>query len=64
MSLVSVKRIYEPKLLTIPGVEGVGADLDEGYLVVYVSESLVCEKLPKTIEGYPVRCIPVGVVRV
>ncbi len=64
MSLVSVKRLYEPRLLTIPGVVGVGADLDEGYLVVYVSNRSVCDRLPKSIEGYPVKCEPIGGVRI
>ena len=64
MSLVSVKKLYEPRLLMIPGVVGVGADLDEGYLVVYVSDKSVCNKLPKTIEGYPVKCERIGGVRI
>ena len=62
--LLDVKEKHESELLAIPGVAGVGADLKTKTIVVYVETADVCARLPKTLEGYPVRCEVVGKIGV
>jgi len=60
MSVTDVKAKYEPDLLSISGVVGVAADINTNEIVVYVESVAVCERIPKRIEGYPVRCEVTG----
>jgi len=66
VTVTDVKAKYELDLLKIPGVYGVAADLQTNEIVVYVESVEVCERIPKRIEGYPVRCEvtgPIGALR-
>lgn len=62
MSVVDVKKKYESDLLSIPGVVGVAADIHTNEIVVYVESVNVCERIPKRIEGYSVRCEVTGLI--
>jgi len=64
MGILDVKEKHETELLAIPGVVGVSVDLKVRAIVVYVETADVCAKLPKTLEGYPVRCEVVGKIGV
>jgi hypothetical protein len=66
--ILAVKRRYARQLLSQPGV--VGLDVGEGEggrpaLVVHLEtdDPAVRERLPKQIEGYPVRCVQSGPFR-
>ena len=66
MPVEDVKARHEASLMSISGVVGVAADLRTNEIVVYVESVEVCERIPKRIEGYPVRCEvtgPIGVLR-
>lgn len=58
--ITDVKKKYEGSLLMIEGVVGVGADLSEDVIVVYVEDDEVCDLVPKELDGYKVRCVVVG----
>ena len=66
MSLVEVKARHESRLLSIPGVLGVAADVARNVIVVYVESEEVAARVPSEIEGFPVevrvvgRVIPLG----
>ena len=63
MPVEDVKARHEASLTRIPGVLGVAADLRTNEIVVYVESAEVCERIPKRIEGYPVRCEVTGPIR-
>ncbi len=60
MDIVSAKRILEKRLFRVEGVVGVGANVDRGFIVVYVEDLSVCSDMPKEFEGYEVKCVEVG----
>lgn len=58
-----MKMRYEASLLAIPGVVGVAADLRDNAIIAYVESVADCERVPRRIEGFPVRCEVVGRIR-
>jgi len=60
MSILDVKERNELRLLGIPGVGAVGADLEKNEIIVYVEDESVCARVPSVIEGVRVRCMVVG----
>jgi len=64
MAILEVKERHESRLLAIPGVVGVGVNLETRTIVVYVETADVCARLPRSLDGYPVRCEVVGKIRV
>jgi len=63
MRVQEVKARHEASLLRIAGVVGVAADITTNEIVVYVESAEVCARLPRRIEGYPVRCEVIGPIR-
>lgn len=61
--VIEVKRVYEYSLLEIPGVVGVAADIRTNEVVVFTETREDCLKLPRIIEGYRVRCKPIGIIK-
>ncbi|HEB94369.1 MAG TPA: hypothetical protein ENI94_13100 [Gammaproteobacteria bacterium] len=67
-SIFDVKSRYEPRLLSLPGVisVGIGRAFDGRTVIVIGVEdkaSVEDPKLPKQLEGYPVRVDVIGPVR-
>ncbi len=53
-----VKRVHEAELFVIDGVEGVGIGEDEDgneFIRVYVRDKETAAKVPKLLEGFPVK---------
>ena len=53
-----VKRVHEAELFVIDGVEGVGIGEDEDgneFIRVYVRDKETVAKVPKLLEGFPVK---------
>ena len=62
--LIMMKKTLEQKLMHIPGVVGVGADLDRRLILVYVESESVISKVMSLTQGYPVEFKVVGRVSV
>jgi len=60
MDIVEAKEELEKKLIGRDGVVGVGANVDRGFIVVYVESKSDCMEVPEEFEGYRVECVPVG----
>jgi len=59
----AIVRNRDRELLAVDGVEGVAAGQDRSgreAIVVYVRRQSVGERVPKTIEGYPVEVVVSG----
>lgn len=56
MSLINAKNELENKILSVSGVSGVGASKSTNSIVVYVDTKSVCDRIPKSYNGYPVVC--------
>lgn len=59
----AVVRNHDRELLAVDGIEGVAAGQDgsgRDAIVVYVSQESVAERVPKTIEGFPVEVVVSG----
>lgn len=53
-----VKRVHEAELFLIDGVEGVGIGEDEDgneFIRVYVRDKETAVRVPKSLEGFPVK---------
>lgn len=56
-------RNHDRELLAVDGIEGVAAGQDRSgndAIVVYVRQESVGERVPKTIEGFPVEVVVSG----
>jgi hypothetical protein len=56
-------RDHDTELLAVDGIEGVAAGQDKSggdAIVVYVRQESVAERVPKTIEGFPVEVVVSG----
>jgi len=62
VSVLDVKARHEARLLAIPGVVGVAADLARNRIIVYVETEEDAAKVPSEIEGFPVEVRVVGKV--
>lgn len=58
MNPIEVKARYEPYLLKIPGVVGVGAT--DKFIIVYFKDMSHAHLVPDSIEGVPVVKVWVG----
>jgi len=58
--VVEVKNKYEAELMSIRGVVGVFADVENNKIVVLVESPTVCANIPSRIEGFPVECRVTG----
>ena len=59
MDIYKIKNKYADELLTIPGVIGVGVDLEENVIRVEV-ESLsptILSQIPENLDGYDVKVV-------
>jgi hypothetical protein len=59
----AVVRNHDRELLAVDGIEGVAAGQDRSgrdAIVVYVRQESVGERVPKTLEGYPVEVVVSG----
>ncbi len=64
MDIVAIKKKLEPKLIRIRGVVGVGADIHNDRLVVYVESEDVIPRVKPYLRGVPAKFEVVGRVRV
>lgn len=59
----AVVRSHDKELLAVDGIEGVAAGQDPSgrdAIVVYVRQQSVAERVPETIDGYPVEVVVSG----
>lgn len=58
-----VLRKHEDTLMAIEGVVGVGiqtSEVGDDVIVVYVSDETVAQRIPQTLDGFPVEAIVSG----
>ena len=58
--LKEVREKHEPELFAIEGVSGVSADEVTGEIIVYIEKPEISRKVPKKLEGFPVRHEVIG----
>ncbi len=61
--LAAIRDLNEARLLAIDGVKGVGIgrnQIGQDALVIYIVDQSVSDRLPKTIEGFPVKLVVTG----
>lgn len=59
-NLKEVREKHEPELFAIEGVSGVSADEVTGEIIVYIEKPEISRKVPKKLEGFPVRHEVIG----
>ena len=61
-----IKKRHAARLLSQPGVSGVGIEKDQSgqyVLTIHVDDPSVCKNIPSHIEGQPVKIVPTGPFR-
>ncbi len=58
--LKEVREKHEPELFAIEGVSGVSVDEVTGEIIVYIENPEISRKVPKKLEGFPVRHEVIG----
>jgi len=58
--LKEVREKHEPELFAIEGVSGVSVDEATGEIIVYIEKPEISRKVPKKLEGFPVRHEVIG----
>lgn len=55
-----VREKHEPELFAIEGVSGVSVDEENNEIIVYIEKPEISNKVPKKLEGFPVRHEVIG----
>lgn len=58
-----IKEKYEASLFAIEGISAVSADEIKGEIVIYIERPEISDKVPRVLEGFPVRHVVTGRIR-
>ncbi|KCZ71178.1 hypothetical protein ANME2D_03210 [Candidatus Methanoperedens nitroreducens] len=61
--LKEVREKHEAKLFAIEGVSGVSVDEDKNEIIVYIERPEVSRKVPKALDGFPVKSRVIGKIQ-
>lgn len=58
-----IREKYEADLFAIEGISGVSADEIKGEIIIYIERPEISDKVPKILDGFPVRHVVTGRIR-